>query len=139
MFLAPELPDREHGKGSLYGDHAAYARIACFELEAGQAVRNRIGSSATVALEMHAEQSKITGFSYQSKIKITALVPVGDVRLDPLFHPFPNCCLDIALFIGEKMINIKQLERSGSAHRFNPIYPVLRSSGPVLLFRSHPR
>ena len=66
---------------------------------------------------MHAEQSERTSLAHQAKIKIAVLVPLGDVRLDPLFHEFTNCRLDIALLLGEKMINAKQLKRSDSAHR----------------------
>jgi hypothetical protein len=65
---------------------------------------------------MHAEQSKCTCLAHQATIKIAPLVPIGNVRLDPLLHEFPNCRLDIALFLGKKMINAKQLERSDSAH-----------------------
>src|SRR5215212_9850022 len=66
---------------------------------------------------MHAEQSEGSCLSHQTQIKITTLVPVGDVRLDPPLNEFANCCLDIPLFLSQKMINAKQLQRCGSAHR----------------------
>jgi hypothetical protein len=35
---------------------------------------------------------------------------------DPLLHPSADGRLDIALLLGQKMINTKQLQRSGSSH-----------------------
>jgi hypothetical protein len=48
---------------------------------------------------VHAKQSQSTCFPHQAEIKITALVPVGDVRLHTLFDEFAHRCLDIAFLL----------------------------------------
>ena len=43
-----------------------------------------VGAGAAVALQVHAEQPERAGLAQQAEVDLAALVPVGDVRPDPL-------------------------------------------------------
>src|SRR5687768_11677248 len=88
---------------------------------------------------MHSEQSKVTVLAHQIEIRITPLAPISDIRLDPLLHPFPDSCLDVPFFPGEKMINGKQFKWSSSTHQLLSIPPgklMLTSFSPAFSISS---
>jgi hypothetical protein len=84
LLLGSELVDRAHGERSLDADERTQAGVAGFEFHGGEAVLDGTAAGAAVAGQVHAEQAQRRHLLDDLAREVRGLVPVGDVRCDPL-------------------------------------------------------
>ena len=111
LLLGAELPDREHGQRALDGHEAAGAAVARLHLHAGQAVGDRGGAGAAVALEVHAEQPEGRHLLGHLDREGARLEPLGDVGEHPVVDEPAHGVAQQALLVVQQAVEGQEVER----------------------------
>jgi len=119
LLLGAVGRDREHRERALDRDEAAEAGIRGLELEAGEAVADRIDAGAAVTLQVHAEEAELAELGCDLARELGALEPLLDSGKQAVDGEAPNGLLEHALLLGEKCTQAEKVEGiySGPAHR----------------------
>ncbi len=111
LFLRAVLPDGVHRQGALDGDEAAQAGVDGFEFQAGQAVGHGTGTGAAVALQVHAEHTRLAQPSGEFPRGYgSPLEPVRDVGAQVAVAHGADGVADVAFLVGQQGVDPEQVE-----------------------------
>ena len=105
LLLGAEVPDREHRQRSLHRDHRPEAGVGRLQFYAREAVMDGRGPTASVAVQVHAEQAEFAELLAElADRKVADFEPLGDVRADVFGAELPNGVAHRDLVAGQRGI-----------------------------------
>ena len=126
LLFGAELPDREHGKGSLHRHRAPEAAVAGFHLQARQPVADGVRARAAVSLQVHAEEAEARQLLVDLARELAALEPLLDAGHHPFLDELSDGVPDHPLLVGQERVELEEVRRFGrrlaARLRFDPCF-----------------
>jgi len=113
--------DREHAQRALDRYERSEPRVPSLQLQARQTVGDGARARAPVSLEVHPEKPEVGEALGHLKGELAALEPVRDPWEDLIADEAPDGVPDRPLLVGEKQVDVEEVERIGSAAHDGPL------------------
>ncbi|MEJ7569705.1 MAG: hypothetical protein WKF41_15755 [Gaiellaceae bacterium] len=131
LLLGTPPPDREHRERALDGDRAADARVARFELQAGETVGDCARAGEAVAVEVHPEEAELAELRDQLAREDALLEPVADLGQHAFADELADGVANRPLLVVEECVETEEVQRVEGGLRAGDSHPAILEKGDL--------